>query len=148
MHLTLAFQGDTSDEDIPRIIKMLHQLAARHSPFVFTLKGAGFFGSSANPSVLWAGISPDSDLPAIQADIVKDLQSLGLQTDTKPFSPHLTIGRIKAFKSLPVVDTFMSSYKSVELQETDVREIIYYESILTSGGPLYKALGRFQLSGH
>jgi RNA 2',3'-cyclic 3'-phosphodiesterase len=148
MHLTLAFLGDTHEADIPRMITMLQQLATNHSPFIFTLTGAGFFGSSARPSVLWAGISPGSGLPALQSDIVKELRALGLQPDTKPFSPHLTIGRIKQYNPGTSVDTFMRDYKSVELQETDVREIIYYESILTPGGPVYKVLGRFQLSGH
>jgi 2'-5' RNA ligase len=148
MHLTLAFLGDTTEADISRVISVLQQLAANHSPFMFTLTGAGFFGSFTRPSVLWAGISCGSELPALQADIIKEMRTLGLQPDSKTFSPHLTIGRIKVYKPENLVDSFMRDYKNVELQETDVREIIYYESLLTPGGPVYKALGRFHLSGH
>ncbi|MFN8208348.1 MAG: RNA 2',3'-cyclic phosphodiesterase [Bacteroidales bacterium] len=148
LHLTLAFIGETTEADIPRVKIMMQQLASRHSPFMFTITGTGFFGNAGKPSVLWAGISSGSELALLQSDIVKELQSIGIRQDSKPFSPHLTIGRIKDYKPGPLPDKFMNSYSSVELQETDVREIIYYESVLTPGGPVYKAIGRFQLVGH
>jgi RNA 2',3'-cyclic 3'-phosphodiesterase len=148
LHLTLAFLGDTQEGDVPRVMEVLQQMAVSHPPFQFTLSGAGFFGSHSRPSVLWAGVSSGPEMQAIRAKIVKELKAFGIQTDLKPFFPHITIGRIRDFKPGTSVDAFMNSYKGIELQETDVREIIYYESLLTQGGPIYNAMGRFQLSGY
>jgi RNA 2',3'-cyclic 3'-phosphodiesterase len=147
MHLTLSFLGDTDEGHIPSICETLRASARDCPPFVFGIAGAGFFGSKISPRVLWAGISAPDCLFRLQVRIVKGLSEMGISTDEKKYSPHLTIGRIRTIDPACDVDGFLQSFDRMELQETEVREFLFLESILLPAGPLYKVIERFPLTG-
>lgn len=95
LHITLAFLGDISTDRISDVKKILTKIASNHMPFSIDLSDLGFFPSLKNPRVLWIGINEQPNLLKLKDDINKRLDAFNISYDKKPFSPHLTIGRIK-----------------------------------------------------
>ncbi len=70
--------------------------AADFGPFTLGLSGIGFFPSAAKPRVLWIGTDGGGDkLLDVYQYLENCLEHDGFDRDAKPFSPHLTIGRVK-----------------------------------------------------
>ena len=72
---------------------------------------------------------------------------LGYMRDRQNFVPHLTVCRIK---SLVDKQFFMQIYNSIEPKtylHADVKELVYYQSILQPTGPIYKPLAKIPMGG-
>jgi len=54
----------------------------------------GSFGSK-KPHSLWAGVSPSPEMVALQAEIERICQRLGLPPDPRKFTPHVTLARLR-----------------------------------------------------
>lgn len=144
-HITLAFIGNTEESLIPVISTMLEEKCSVHPEFEITLKSLGVFKSPEDPRVLWIGLHFSEKLISLQESITNGLIEQGIKTDDKPFSPHLTLGRIKAVESSDALKSVLLRYHSSELQRTKISDVIFYESILQQNGPLYVPLNVFGL---
>ena len=102
IHLTLAFLGYLTDERLEMAIDAAQVAARQAVPFEYRLKGLGMFGSSSQPRVIWMGVE---DLPSGQIQgsplqqlhrlLSRELEQRGFEIEKRPFSPHLTLARIK-----------------------------------------------------
>ncbi len=102
MHLTLRFLGDMPDESIEPLHVAIEQAVLVHQPIHLTLERLGTFPRPQQPRVLWAGPSesweqgPDAQrLRALHRTIEDCCQAADFAPDSRPFSPHLTLARIK-----------------------------------------------------
>lgn len=96
IHLTLAFLGELDDEKLKKAVAAATYAAAQSRPFSYRLSGLGTFGPAHDPRVLWMGISELSGLlDMAQHTLTLALEQQGFAPDTRPFSPHLTLARIK-----------------------------------------------------
>ncbi|HEX2970237.1 MAG TPA: RNA 2',3'-cyclic phosphodiesterase [Bacteroidales bacterium] len=145
MHLTLAFMGDTPDDKINDLIGVLEQKCANHGSFELTLKGIGVFKNIREPKIFWAGIYQSEKLASLQNDISESLKEGGFSFDEKPFSPHLTIGRIKHINDRDLLKVFLLKHHSTEIQRSFVNHVVLFESILRKDGPEYKPVRMFNL---
>lgn len=141
-HITLAFMGELSANKVPQICDVLEKISLRHSPFILNLCGSGFFPNENNPKVLWIGIQKSKELSSLKDDIDKSLRSLNIDFDTKPFSPHLTIGRIKSG-----IDTTLITRNEDFSVSFLVKEIYFMKSQLFKSGPVYTEIYRTELKG-
>ncbi|MBN9076333.1 MAG: 2'-5' RNA ligase [Rhizobiales bacterium 65-79] len=91
-HLTLRFIGDVEGHVADEIANALDRV--RRRSFQLTLSGVGAFGSK-KPHALWAGVTASPDLNALQAEIERICQRLGLPADARKFMPHVTIARLR-----------------------------------------------------
>lgn len=91
-HLTLRFIGDVEGHVADEIANALDRV--RRPPFSLTLSGVGAFGSR-KPHAIWAGVAASPDLIALQAEIERICQRLGLSSDPRKFVPHVTLARLK-----------------------------------------------------
>ncbi|SRR6266566_583902 len=97
IHLTLAFLGELSDEQLVQASEATAQAARTVPPFTYGLSHLGTFGSPRQPRVIWVGIDePASKLVRLHRNLNKELVQRGFEVDTRPFSPHFTLARIKA----------------------------------------------------
>lgn len=90
-HLTLRFIGDVEGHVADEVANALDRV--RRPAFSLTLSGVGAFGKK--PHAVWAGVAASPDLHALQADIERICQRLGLPADPRKFSPHVTLARLK-----------------------------------------------------
>jgi RNA 2',3'-cyclic 3'-phosphodiesterase len=91
-HLTLRFIGDVEGHVADEIANALDRV--RRPPFPVTLSGVGAFGSK-KPHAIWAGVAPSPDLNALQAEIERICQRIGVPSDPRKFVPHVTLARLK-----------------------------------------------------
>lgn len=97
IHLTLAFLGELDDERLAEAIAATEAAAPRVRPFSYRLSNLGIFGSPRQPRVIWMGIEETAGvLPRLHRILNQELASRGFETDSRPFSPHLTLARVKA----------------------------------------------------
>ena len=146
IHVTLKFFGETMENRIPDISRVLKELASRHKPFTSELVNVGIFGSSYSPKVIWFGIEKAEPLKELGIDVLKSVESIGWEPDRQNFVPHLTIGRIKSIPDKHLFQSVIDEHKKTWMQEIQVREFHLYESILMREGPIYKVLESYKLS--
>jgi 2'-5' RNA ligase len=95
MHLTLKFLGDIATSHVEFIRQLIAQEAASHQEFELQISGLGSFPSSRRPSILWAGLHSPPELASLQKSIEAGALRLGYEKEERPFSPHLTLGRVR-----------------------------------------------------
>jgi RNA 2',3'-cyclic 3'-phosphodiesterase len=145
IHITLAFLGDTEDEMIKNISLMLKRKCEGSGEFRLIIKGSGVFKNPDDPRIIWSGIEPSENLLQLNAYIINGLKETGIRIESRPFKPHLTLGRIKSLKDKEILTTLISKYQNSKIQEVQVNEVILYESILLQTGPVYKEISKFNL---
>lgn len=97
IHLTLAFLGELSNDQLEKAMAAAQYAATTGNPFAYRLSGLGTFGPARQPRVLWMGVSePSGALHLVQRALALALEQQGLPTEQRPFSPHLTLARIKS----------------------------------------------------
>lgn len=145
LHLTLRFLGETTKEQVQKITGSLEMIADQTERFSVQLKGSGYFKNRQMPSVLFVNIENAEDLKRLAKNIDKEIVKAGFEMERKVFKPHLTLGRIKFLKNIDRFKLFLSDYEYRGFQTVQVNEIIFYQSILKSEGPIYKPIGKFEL---
>jgi RNA 2',3'-cyclic 3'-phosphodiesterase len=91
-HLTLRFIGDVEGHVADEIANALDRV---HRPsFSLSLSGVGAFGSK-KPHAIWAGVVPSPDLNALQTEIERICQRIGIPSDPRKFTPHVTLARLR-----------------------------------------------------
>ena len=146
LHLTLAFLGNTSDQELAEVCALLEKVGAKHNPFslVFTKITYGPFDyaqdkpDTKRPKMIWAVGEKSAELLALQKDIQK---TAGLEA-SQPFSPHLTLARLKMFElqrieleELPEVNEDISisfEINSIEVMESQLKRSGSQYTILQS----------------
>ena len=145
LHITLKFLGDTEEENIPVINEKLLEVASKDNNFHIILQGCGVFKNLRKPKVLWVGLHETENLKNLHLDIENSLAETGFAKEERPFSPHLTIGRIKFLKNYSILRSKLGQYHDKYFQQNHVNEFIFYESILTQAGPIYRIINKFPL---
>ncbi|GAB4184845.1 MAG: RNA 2',3'-cyclic phosphodiesterase [Calditrichia bacterium] len=138
LHLTLKFLGEQPEDLVEQIGDKLMDIVTDFQQFSLTLRGKGAFPSVRHPKVLWLGIEADDTLFHLVKKIDQELSLLGIPKETRPFKPHLTIGRVKG-KLTPDFLRFFE-HSSFREETMSVDSIILMKSILKSDGAEYKPL--------
>lgn len=100
------------------------------------------------PRVIWAGIHDSSkNLLKIRDHIEETLAAEGFPTESKSFSPHLTLGRVKDHASCEGLYEIMKNIKLAD-QILRISEIRLMESVLTPRGPKYSCIHIVKLQEH
>jgi 2'-5' RNA ligase len=93
LHLTLRFFGDVPEESLEKIGQIMLSIGRLHAPFSVQLNGLGAFPAPHRARVFWLGIRDGGELAALYQAIEQRLPDLGIPRETRPFTPHLTLGR-------------------------------------------------------
>lgn len=141
LHLTLKFLGDVEEPRLSDLFDGTEEVLRGIQAFRITFRGLGAFPHLRRPRVFWIGIEQGADsLKTVQKRIEDRLTGLGFPRDTKAFSPHLTLGRVK--KSLRGIFELASTIErmSVGPEEMSVERVVVMKSVLTPEGPIYSKL--------
>jgi RNA 2',3'-cyclic 3'-phosphodiesterase len=147
IHLTLAFLGDVAQTRIPTIASALDETLRDCRPIELCVEGSGAFPSLTRPRVIWAGVGGEREaLGAIYRRVAASLARVGVFEESKPFSPHLTLGRVKDPRD-PALDSVRSILASRKPcgEPFLATEITLMRSELLPHGPRYTPLNRTQL---
>ncbi len=139
MHITLKFLGDVSPGSIVKIESALDTIHA--SPIPLTVTRVSTFGRP--PRVIKAEISDGGALARLAGQVDSLLIPLGFHPDEKPFSPHITIARIK--ESSPALSAALRPLQEHEFGSCIINSLVLKKSVLTPAGPIYTTLHRVSL---
>ena len=143
MHLTLKFLGDVSPANVEMLSQMLSLEAGQHPAFEIQFGGLGVFPSPRRPRVIWIGIQAPAELEALQRGIEAATAKLGYPVEKRPFSPHLTIGRIKqqaGATGMQEIQTALDETKVGPLGIAPVTAVHLIKSDLKPTGAVYTRL--------
>jgi 2'-5' RNA ligase len=143
IHLTLKFLGDVAPSNLESLKLMLQTETQSRYPFDITLSGLGSFPNSKRPRVLFVGIQAPAELEALQHGIESAAAKLGYESDGRPFSPHLTIGRVNdrvAQSELQSIRKLLDEVKIDSPCPARVDSVHIYKSDLKPGGSVYTKL--------
>jgi len=145
IHLTLKFLGEVRDNRVAEICQAVCDVAGRHTRFVIEVGGVGYFGG-ASAKVLWIGAGRDcNEFVRLQSDIDQGLAKAGWREETRRFTGHLTLCRIRNPRAGRVLAAISKDYEGLELGSLEVEDVCVYQSQLTPAGPIYTVLCRSQL---
>jgi 2'-5' RNA ligase len=151
IHLTLKFLGDTPPEKVGAVKDALARAAAQVSPFTFVVSGLGCFPNTQRPRVLWLGLQdPAGALTRLRDAVEAQVAPLGFPTETRPFRPHLTLGRVQRHASKPeVIEVGAVVFNATicTIGEMAVTRVSYIRSDLQPGGSVYTTLAETALAG-
>lgn len=158
MHLTLKFLGDTPEGDVPRICEALATAAKGVAPFTVEVGGLGCFPNLRQPRVVWAGVNPQEPVLKLQAAVEGALGPLGYEPESRRFSAHLTLGRVRREASpgqASRVGEAVRGHSAARAGQAPIGRLVLFKSDLrpprTGGlrpqGPLYTRLFAANLNG-
>ncbi len=137
IHITLKFLGETPEEKVPAIEKIMGEAVAGIKPFRMNMKGAGAFPNLDRISVVWAGLEGAEQLAVIAERLEKGLRPLGFEPEKRKFSPHVTVARVRHSPNLRELAETVRDWELGEFGEVSVDRIILKKSVLTPLGPVY-----------
>jgi 2'-5' RNA ligase len=65
------------------------------APIVISVRGVGWFPDVKRPRVFWAGINAGEPLARLASATEQAAATLGVPVEGRPYSPHLTLARVK-----------------------------------------------------
>lgn len=135
-HLTLRFLGIVDEPTLDRFVAAL-DMSDLGDPFRLVLEGLGAFPRPGNATVLWVGIGGDLESLADLSAVVEECAvGAGLDGEERPFSPHLTLSRIRPPED---VSELISDAPEFGLG-WECQELIVYRSHLGGGPARYEPL--------
>ncbi len=151
LHLTLKFLGDISSAHVDAICGMLTAEAARFRPLPVGVGGLGAFPALRHGSgptskrvrVLWVGLDAPAGLASLQHGIESAAAKLGYEAEERPFSPHLTIGRVRQQVTASDQQAIAKALERTSvgaLGEIEVTAVHLFKSELNRNGAVYTRL--------
>jgi len=139
MHLTLRFLGEIPQPTVQRVMEALDAL--RFPSFEVKFSGVGVFPNIRRISVVWVGIVQGQEqLGEIFRQLEPRLRQIGLPPDSKGFSPHMTVARVRSGVRKEELAKCVESMRDVEFGSMKVTAVRLKKSSLTPRGPIYTTI--------
>ncbi|MFC2039981.1 RNA 2',3'-cyclic phosphodiesterase [Chloroflexota bacterium] len=148
MHLTLKFLGETDTSMSGKIGQVLGQALADMRPFRLHLAEARAFPDAFQPRIAWVGLGGETEkLKNLFRLVESSTSKLGYPSETQPFRPHLTLGRVHPQASLTDKTALGRSLAvtTIPNQAFPAKSVRLFRSQLTPSGAVYTVLGAWRL---
>jgi RNA 2',3'-cyclic 3'-phosphodiesterase len=146
VHITLKFIGHVDGAKADSIRLALERIRSGR-PIEMQFRGVGFFPNERRPRVIWCGVEASPNLAGLVAQIEDSLEPLGVERETRAYTPHLTLARIDAEKVRPgEIEKLVEAVKELETSAfgSSCETAFYlYESVTRPSGAEYKKLQSF-----
>ncbi len=143
VHLTLKFLGDVSSTNLELLAEKLKVEAVSHEMFSMSVSGLGAFPTAQRARVIWVGLEAPPFLEALRRGVEAASAQMGYASEERPFSPHLTIGRVGqnvSASDLQHIRSLLETTKVGALGTLRVEAISIFKSDLQPGGSVYTHL--------
>lgn len=141
VHLTLKFLGNIDEEKAGKVKSILDNIASKYKKFQISLFKIGCFPRLEHPRVVWVGIDQGcADIEEIAKNLEEELEGIGFAKEKRPFSAHLTLGRVRSPKGRAEL---VQKIKALEVHSSaslDVAELVLFKSTLTPTASIYTPL--------
>jgi 2'-5' RNA ligase len=145
LHITTKFIGEWPQERLTQLDSALRGLEPPSQAITIEVRGLGWFPNERHPRVLWAGIHSSPQLPDLVRRTDAALSTLGIQPETRDFSPHLTLARIKEAVPLQALRSAIANLKSDDFGTFKPACFYLYRSEPGATGSIYTKLQEYPL---
>ena len=132
-HLTLRFIGDVDGGVGRDVMQMLDDV--RRPPFDIVLDRLDQFGGK-KPRSVFVGARQNSELAELQSEHERLLQRIGLPPESRKFTPHVTLARLRDSRTHEVAD-YLSSRSPFRSMPFHVSRFVLFSSRASTGGGPY-----------
>jgi RNA 2',3'-cyclic 3'-phosphodiesterase len=156
IHLTLAFLGGLDDDRLALAMEATQAAAEDVPAFTYSVTGMGTFGSPLQPRVIWMGVQ-DHPSPYVQGSplqlahraLNRELERRQFEIEKRPFSPHLTLARVKQPLSPPeqqALQRLLQSRRAApSAEQYTAGHLAVMKSELSRAGAKYTCLREYRL---
>ena len=142
LHVTTKFIGEWPEDRLSELTAALQALPARPAISV-AIEKLGFFPNPHSPRILWAGVHAGDPLTQLARETEDALATLGVEREQRPYSPHLTLARIKTPGKQPALLQAVAKLPSLDLGRFVADRFFLYRSKITPSGSVYTRLAEF-----
>ena len=149
IHITLKFLGEVSEDSIDELMLAIEESTQGVSPFKLEVCEVGAFPNLDRVQVVWVGVKGELDkIGQLQKKIEANTEQLDFPRESKVFTPHLTLGRVRN-EAKPNdrqrLGKLLSETTFVALHNVDVNAVNLMKSQLTNAGAIYTCIGSIKL---
>ena len=153
-HVTLKFLGHVEQERLEAIARGVEAAVAGTGSFEVELANVGAFPNISRPSVVWVGVTKGAqEMISLANRVDAEMARNGFERETRPFSAHITLGRVKSPKNrggppenLDKLRELIERHQNREVGSFGVEQVSIMKSDLQRSGPIYTAVSDFRLS--
>jgi len=150
LHITLCFIGDVDMQEVEVIEQGIRAVVADETPFILALTEGGSFPRNDDARVVWMGVDGElRRLSTLQNLIANEIRSVGYRIDPRPFSPHVTLGRVSRNASRSERYSIAESAGGLScygLKAFEVRSVDLMESLLGDHRATYSTVAQIPLT--
>jgi 2'-5' RNA ligase len=146
LHLTLVFIGEVPDARVGELTAAMSG-ELRQPAFTLSFAGAGVFPPRGAPRVLWIGVEQGRDAAiALQGEVAARLAPCGVPPESRPFQPHLTVGRWRDRRQKRSGARSQPDVGGRLVAAMEVERITLFQSRVSSSGSIHTPLAHAQLA--
>ncbi len=148
LHITSKFIGAWPEERLSELESAL-KTAKLPMEFPVTVSGFGYFPNPHHPKAFFAGVQASAQLAALAERIDEALAPLGIKREERPYTPHLTLARIRN-ENMRQVREHIAKMTNLDFGTFLASEFHLYLSKpdLSKPSSLYTKLATFPLGSH
>lgn len=138
LHITLRFLGEVDDTRVAELGGVLDEAAAGVSRFDLGIRGLGAFPTLTRPRVIWVGAGEGADaLRTLAGRVESALARVGVPPEDRPFSGHVTLGRIREPRRDPALAATLATQAGTHFGTLTVDRVCLMRSDLSPRGAHY-----------
>ncbi len=142
LHITTKFIGEWPEERLSELTAVLAALPPRPA-IPIAIEKLGFFPNPHSPRVFWTGVHAGEALTQLARDTENALAPLGISKEQRPYSPHLTLARIKTPGEQAALLQAVAKLPSLDFGRFTADRFHLYRSQTTPSGSVYTKLAEF-----
>src|SRR5580698_9471016 len=143
LHITSKFIGQWPEERLAELESALENVNFGRV-FDVTIAGFGYFPNPHHPRTLFAGVQAGPALAELALAIDEVLRPLGIAKEERPYSPHLTLARIK-HEDIRALREHIAKMTNFDFGAFQISEFHLYLSKTAPKGSIYTSLATFPL---
>jgi|SRR6185312_6646847 len=143
-HITTKFIGEWPEAKLEMLESALEEVKVP-GPFDITIAGFGYFPNPHHPRTLFAAVRGGPHLAELAANTDKALHALGIASEDRPYSPHLTLAKIK-HEDLRDLREHLANMTNTDFGTFPATEFQLYLSQTGPKGSVYSSLAVFPLA--
>ncbi len=139
LHATVKFLGSVEPAVLDAVRAALGGSLQSFPAFSVQVGGLGVFPNLRRPLVVWVGLAA-RELSALAARVDAAVAAFGFTAESRPFQPHITLGRVKSPRGWPRLEERLKAHWDDEFGTCEIDGLSGYRSDLRRDGAVYTKL--------
>lgn len=137
-HITLAFLGSASQEQLTLTKQLINNAIKDVQTFSLFIQKLGVFGKSDSPRVFWANVQKNEQLYQLRDKVFSACKGAGFSLETRPFTPHITLSRQWTGEKQFTIDLLKGAHLEQNSIPFEVTEVVIYETHINKSPKYYR----------